>query len=305
MSHYVIGDIHGCFDEFQTMLEKISLREEDTLFLVGDYVDRGPKSYEMLRWLEKRPAGVIALRGNHDEEFAAYTDLMRDAGVRAGLTSSLTENPDAVALYDSTVFLLRANGLPVKMFFDVYHTIDRLLKEKDATLSDLYAWAAMLRAMPYAAGVIAGGEPWVITHAGWKEEKKKKERGNADRREEKKGPEEGRSGPEGREGRTVLLGEELSASQKEFCLYARRDAYMDGGLRGGNVIAGHTPTVTDPSLFTGIGLPAPRPGEIYRYRDEKKDCTFWNMDAGCVFRKSEPEARLACLRLEDKEGFYV
>ncbi len=52
MSTYVISDIHGCFDEFQTMLGRIGLTAEDRLILAGDYIDRGKQNLEMLRWLE-------------------------------------------------------------------------------------------------------------------------------------------------------------------------------------------------------------------------------------------------------------
>ena len=40
MSNYVVGDIHGCYDDLQQMIQKIELSEDDTLFMVGDYIDR-------------------------------------------------------------------------------------------------------------------------------------------------------------------------------------------------------------------------------------------------------------------------
>ena len=56
MGTYVISDIHGCFDDFQKMLEIIDFSGEDELILAGDYLDRGPKSTQMLRWLMDRPS---------------------------------------------------------------------------------------------------------------------------------------------------------------------------------------------------------------------------------------------------------
>ena len=45
MAHYAIGDIQGCFDELTLLLAKIGFNHgTDTLWLVGDIVNRGPKS---------------------------------------------------------------------------------------------------------------------------------------------------------------------------------------------------------------------------------------------------------------------
>ena len=51
MSIYAMSDIHGSYDAFCEMLSLIKMTDNDELILLGDYVDRGPKSYEMLKWL--------------------------------------------------------------------------------------------------------------------------------------------------------------------------------------------------------------------------------------------------------------
>lgn len=50
MQTLVIGDIHGCYDEFQTLLDKAGLTEDDSIVSVGDCVDRGPKTPAVLRF---------------------------------------------------------------------------------------------------------------------------------------------------------------------------------------------------------------------------------------------------------------
>ncbi len=66
MSTYLIGDIQGCFDELQNLLQLINFNpQKDTLGLVGDLVNRGPKSLETLRFLKSLPSCKIVL-GNHD-----------------------------------------------------------------------------------------------------------------------------------------------------------------------------------------------------------------------------------------------
>ena len=45
MASYVISDIHGEYDKFLDLLQKTGLREEDTLYILGDVVDRGPHRF--------------------------------------------------------------------------------------------------------------------------------------------------------------------------------------------------------------------------------------------------------------------
>lgn len=50
--HYVIGDVHGCYEDFLLLKEKIEKRDpEATIILTGDFFDRGPEVWEMLGWL--------------------------------------------------------------------------------------------------------------------------------------------------------------------------------------------------------------------------------------------------------------
>lgn len=65
-SDYVIGDIHGCFTQLQTELDKIGFDQiYDRIFSVGDLVDRGPESEEFLDYLRK--PWFHAVRGNHEQ----------------------------------------------------------------------------------------------------------------------------------------------------------------------------------------------------------------------------------------------
>ncbi|CAG9620321.1 metallophosphoesterase family protein [Sutcliffiella rhizosphaerae] len=72
MRTIVISDIHGCYDEFCELLEQKSYqRGKDSLILLGDYMDRGEKSLEVLELVMELSEceNVIVLGGNHEDIF--------------------------------------------------------------------------------------------------------------------------------------------------------------------------------------------------------------------------------------------
>lgn len=72
MATYVVGDIHGCFREWIQLKSKIERQDANATFiLVGDILDKGPHSVEMLNWaMEKIVSGskYQMVLGNHEEE---------------------------------------------------------------------------------------------------------------------------------------------------------------------------------------------------------------------------------------------
>ena len=66
MATYVIGDLQGCFETFQALLKQIGWTQQDRLWLVGDLVNRGPQSLDILEWILDRPSQVQTVLGNHD-----------------------------------------------------------------------------------------------------------------------------------------------------------------------------------------------------------------------------------------------
>jgi bis(5'-nucleosyl)-tetraphosphatase (symmetrical) len=60
----VIGDVHGCLDELRALLAKANYsREKDSVVLVGDLVNKGPKSAETVRFA--REQGFFSVRGTY------------------------------------------------------------------------------------------------------------------------------------------------------------------------------------------------------------------------------------------------
>ena len=63
--NYAIGDIHGEYNKLVTLLEKITPDAEDTIYVLGDTIDRGPESMKVLFKLMELPNAVF-IAGNHE-----------------------------------------------------------------------------------------------------------------------------------------------------------------------------------------------------------------------------------------------
>lgn len=83
----VIGDIHGCFNSLTTLLKLVE-SEADAFVFLGDYIDRGPDSKQVIECildLKKRHRNVVTLLGNHEIMLINYLKGYDDATfIKAG-----------------------------------------------------------------------------------------------------------------------------------------------------------------------------------------------------------------------------
>ena len=95
---YVISDLHGCYDKYKQMLEKIELNNEDVLYVLGDIVDRGDGGIKILLDMMKRP-NVVPMLGNH--EYMAYSVLKKFNVEITAYNYNSHLNSEAIEMYEN------------------------------------------------------------------------------------------------------------------------------------------------------------------------------------------------------------
>ena len=260
-----MSDIHGCYDDMEKMMDVIGFSESDTLIFAGDYIDRGPNSFEMLKLIANHPDNMIMLCGNHDLEFAYNVELMESFANNQDVDMSSCEDTRLIYTLIQQLPIQKGNGVSA---FDYYGTIAELIEVNQVNLAQLIEWAKIIRDLSFFFITEVCGRKYIIVHAGYTE---------------------------------TLDGKDMDGSydtMETFYIYARDDAYISGGVEHGTVIAGHTPTILEEELPYNNG-------EVYKMYDEELDCTFYDIDCGCSYRERLLAAKLACIRVEDEAVFYV
>ncbi|WP_020533820.1 metallophosphoesterase family protein [Flexithrix dorotheae] len=127
---FVIADIHGCYKTFKALLHKIDLQKEDQLFLLGDYIDKGPNSSGVLNTilaLQKNDFQVYPIRGNHEELLLNHQALLsQDDFNQLNLNWVLEKN--------GTADLLGPHGNIRKRYLELIHEMPYFIELDDFLL---------------------------------------------------------------------------------------------------------------------------------------------------------------------------
>ncbi|MBQ1532331.1 MAG: fructose-bisphosphatase class III [Solobacterium sp.] len=145
MAVYAISDLHGCKDEFDEMLKKISFSEYDEMYIIGDVCDRGNHSIALLQEIMAHP-NMHLIFGNHDEWLADFAQTLIDVKKNDGVMDLF--NMDLVRW-------LHYNG--------GYKTADEFL---DLDYPDCYDIKLYLENREYYKKLTVKGKNFLLVHAG-------------------------------------------------------------------------------------------------------------------------------------------
>ena len=142
---YVVSDLHGNYEKFKALIEKIGLKETDILYVLGDIVDYGEQTMELIGDLSVR-YNVYSIAGEHD-----FLALRMLAGFEKMLSGEAT--PDAEFIADMQEWV--KNGGQATL--DAYRELDSEMREGVIDyLSDLALYEQ----------VRVDGEDYILVHAG-------------------------------------------------------------------------------------------------------------------------------------------
>lgn len=139
---YCISDLHGCYPKYRKMLKLIRFCERDTLYILGDAVDRGDYGTEILLDIAERKNAVL-LRGNHDVTAAAILQWW---------DTPLPERVDVTTLKNACALWLSDGGEPTLRGFLRLNTTDR-----KAVLN-------LIRRAPYHKEISVAGQQYHLSH---------------------------------------------------------------------------------------------------------------------------------------------
>jgi bis(5'-nucleosyl)-tetraphosphatase (symmetrical) len=98
MATYAIGDIQGCYHAFMALLTRLQFDfKRDKLWLVGDLINRGSGSLEVLRWCYQHQNNIKTVLGNHDLHALAVAHAFKKAH-KSDTLQALLDAPDSDAL---------------------------------------------------------------------------------------------------------------------------------------------------------------------------------------------------------------
>ena len=280
--HYALSDVHGCFDQFLEMLDLVSPSSDDIVYVMGDMIDRGPKSAEMLVWcIEEAPDNFRFLLGNHEDM----------AGCAIG------RNPGAFSLYDDY-------GIDPWCYNGGIETSKGLLRltDVDWRREVLLPWLDALK--PYTVAEV-DGRPIMLVHAGFNPSgyDENTEREFCDFNDDPLSHKE-----------VVDVGYGFGLQSEQHMIWARAGWYDVAEPSPIETVFGHSPK----PYLVRAAMGEREYYEAYPDYYQGDLATAWfntvgtdigscwhylnrhDIDCGCAYG-----GRLCCLRLEDFEEFYV
>lgn len=147
MAVYVIGDIHGEYGMFTELLDQIRLKESDTLYILGDTIDRGPCPVQVLLKLMEMP-NAVCIAGNHELMALECLEFLRRE-----ITQETIAEMEPEMIYNLLIWKRNGGMATIREF----HKLDRETQEDVIDfMKDFLAYEK----------VTVNGRDYLLVHAG-------------------------------------------------------------------------------------------------------------------------------------------
>lgn len=144
---YAIGDIHGCVGTLANLVEQVlAIQENDALYLVGDFIDKGPDSKGVIDYLHKlsqRGISIFPVRGNREQELLEliqgngdFWDWFARGGKETMKSFHLKGNKASALKQIPNSYLSFLMSTPHYIELEDYIIVHAGLKEKDSVYMD-------------------------------------------------------------------------------------------------------------------------------------------------------------------------
>lgn len=144
---YVLSDIHGMYEKYKQMLEKINFSPYDTLYILGDVIDRGHRSLDILKDMMTRD-NIVPLIGNHELMAMKCLSFLTEE-----ITDETIEQLTPQQLMDYANWMINGGDLTLEKFIQ----LSFLEREK------LQQYLLNFKAYEY---VTVGDRQYLLVHAG-------------------------------------------------------------------------------------------------------------------------------------------
>src|SRR5450755_882617 len=115
LARYAIGDVQGCYAELRALVARVNFSaDRDQLWFVGDLVNRGPQSLEVLRYVRALGDNAVVVLGNHDLHLLALAHDKKRKRRPGDTLDAIFDAPD----HDAIIEWLSARPLA---YFDAAH----------------------------------------------------------------------------------------------------------------------------------------------------------------------------------------
>lgn len=230
MSTYVMSDIHGRYDRYLKMLDLVEFGNDDNLYIIGDVIDYGSFSIDLMKDIMKRD-NVTLTMGDH--EYMMLRSLYKSSMCHYEWESIYRNWMNSGG--EATLKALLK--LPDNERYEIFQYFDNVSMFEVVTINN---------------------DSFYLVHA-------------------------------------------FPAHRTFDVLSTKVDLSMLNPIEGTELIIGHTPV---PELYIHNERLYERYQSKHRHYEIEYAPGFTNIDCGCKY-EDDPKSRLACLRLDDMEEFYV